>query len=85
MELRTVNDMRKLMAEQILKLRAKKTKAADVNAITNGCGKIFTSIKLEMEYNKMLGTTPNIPMLNSGISKKIAKSLPPPKKMVAVK
>lgn len=82
--MQTVNDMRKILAEQIMKIRAGKAKAVNVNAISNGCGKIFSSIKLELEYNKMLGTTPNIPMLNSGV-KKLPQILKPTQKLLAVK
>jgi len=37
-----------------------KTTPANVNAITNATGKILSTVKLEMEYAKLLGKVPNI-------------------------
>lgn len=60
MQLQTVNDMRLILADEIQKIRDGKTTAANVNAIVNASGKILTTIKMEIEYNKLIGKTPNI-------------------------
>ncbi len=53
-------DLRDILKEEIDKLRAGETTPANINAITNATGKIFASIKLEMEYARMIGEKPNI-------------------------
>jgi hypothetical protein len=63
MELATVNDLRMILADEIKKIRAGETTAANVNAVVNASGKIFTSIKMELEYAKLIGHTPNIPFI----------------------
>jgi len=57
---KNINDLREILSEEIDKLRAGKTTPANINAITNATGKIFSSIKLEMEYAKTLGKKPNV-------------------------
>ena len=64
-ELKTVNDMRSMLTEEIQKLRSGKTTAAAVNAVVNATGKILSSVKLEIEYNKLVGQTPKIPFIES--------------------
>ena len=72
--IKTVNDLRWILAEEIAKIRAGTTTAANVNAITNATGKILSTVKMEIEYNKLLGKTPHIPFIESIDSKKqIAK------------
>lgn len=63
--LKTINDMREILAEEISKIRSGETTAGNVNAIVNASGKILTTIKMEMEYNKLLGKTPFIPFIGS--------------------
>ncbi len=57
---KTINELRTIMAEEIGNLRSGKTTPATVNAITNATGKILSSVKLEMEYLKMIGQKPDI-------------------------
>ena len=52
--------MRNILSEEIDKLREGKTTAANVNAVTNATGKILSTVKLEMEYAKLLGKNPHI-------------------------
>lgn len=66
----TVNDMRKILAEEILRIRSGETTAANVNAIVNATGKILTTIKMEIEYNKLTGRTPQIDFIEASIEKK---------------
>jgi len=55
-----VNQLRKILSEEIQKIRDGTTTAANVNAITNATGKILSTIKLQMEYCKLTGKTPDI-------------------------
>lgn len=55
-----INNLRETLAEEIQKLREGQTNAANVNAVTNATGKILSTVKLEMEYCKMIGRTPDI-------------------------
>jgi len=59
-QINTINDLRKIMAEEIGKIRSGDTTAANVNAITNAVGKILSTVKMEIEYNKLMGRTPVI-------------------------
>lgn len=61
----TLNELRTILSEQIEKIRAGQATAASVNAISNATGKILSSVKLELEYHKMVGKTPNMPGLLS--------------------
>ena len=65
-ELKTVNDMRSILSEEIVKLREGSTTAANVNAIVNATGKILSTVKLEMEYNKLVGKMPDISFIPAG-------------------
>ena len=60
MSKKTLNDLRQILSEEIDKIREGKTSAANVNAITNATGKILSSVKLEMEYVKLLGKVPRL-------------------------
>lgn len=55
-----IDDIRRILGEEIEKLRNGDTTAANVNAVTNATGKILSTIKLEMEYCKLVGKTPTI-------------------------
>ncbi len=59
-DIKRIDDLRRILSEEITKLRKGETTAASVNAITNASGKILSSVKLEIEYGKLLGTTPVI-------------------------
>ena len=65
-ELKTVNDMRVMLTEEIIKLRNGETNAANVNAIVNATGKILSTVKMEIEYNKLLGKVPTITFIQVG-------------------
>ena len=63
MQTKSLNDLRTILSEEIDKVRTGTTSAANVNAVTNATGKILSSIKLEMEYYKLLGKVPDIDFL----------------------
>ena len=61
--IKTINDLRTILAEEIGKIRTGETTAANVNAIVNATGKILTTVKMEIEYNKLMGKAPTIDFL----------------------
>lgn len=69
---KTINDLRAILADEIEKIRSGATTAANVNAIVNATGKILTTVKMEIEYNKLIGKTPNIDFISA------QKNLPEP-------
>jgi len=58
-------DLRGILAEQIDRIRTGDATAATVNAISNATGKYLSTIKIELEYHKLLGKTPHMPGLLS--------------------
>jgi len=62
-EVKTINDLRSILLEEIENLRSGKTSPAAINAITNATGKVISTLKLEMDYAKMTGIKPNVLML----------------------
>lgn len=61
-----LNELRSILSDEIQKIRDGKSSAAAVNAVSNASGKILSSIKLELEYYKLIGKQPNIPAMLSG-------------------
>ena len=68
---KNINDLREILSEEITKLREGKTTPATINAITNATGKIFSSIKLQMEYAKLLGEKPDIKYIGQSESREM--------------
>jgi len=68
-----INSLRNILAEEIDKLRQGQTNAANVNAVTNATGKILSTVKLEMEYCKMVGKTPDIGFISISEKKQLAE------------
>lgn len=59
----SLDDLRAILSDEILKIREGNATAASVNAISNATGKILSSVKLQMEYYKMTGKSIDIPLL----------------------
>lgn len=68
-----IDDIREILADEIINLRKGKTTAAKVNAVTNATGKILQTVKLEMEYCKMVGENPDINFVKRIAAPKIKK------------
>lgn len=49
--------------DQVQNLRSGKTTPASANAVTNAIGKMFTGVKMQMEYYRQTGQTPEIALL----------------------
>ena len=58
-----VKEIQVVLWEQVNAIREGKTTAANANAISNSIGKMFTGVKLQMEYYRLTGATPVIPFL----------------------
>ncbi len=62
----TAADLIDVMAENIQRLRDGEASPAVANAIVNSSAAMLRIVKLQMEYAKMTGKTPEIPMLLTG-------------------
>lgn len=56
--MKSMSDIRELLAEQMDALKQEKTTAATVNAMCNATGKFLATIKLEMEFARLVGKQP---------------------------
>lgn len=72
MSIQTVEDLRNFMAQELERLRDKESTPAAANAAANIAGKMMSSVKMELEYHKMVGVTPAIPFLKKWETKKLA-------------
>jgi hypothetical protein len=66
MAARTLEDYRTTLAKNIERLEAGEVSPAVGNAIAGSVGIVLRSVKLEMEYFRMTGKTPSIPLLDGG-------------------
>lgn len=69
MATRSLEDLRDTLVKNIDRLEAGDVNPAVANAITGAVGTILRSVKLEMEYYRMTGKTPTIPLLDAGEEK----------------
>ena len=72
MGINNVEQLRDFLANELERVSAGGTTPAAANASANLAGKILSSVKMELEYNKMAGSTPNIGFLK-GFENKIKK------------
>jgi hypothetical protein len=65
--MKTVDDMRTILSEQIDGIRNNTTTISKANAIVNAIGKYLHSVRLQLEYCKLQGTAAQVkfPMLES--------------------
>ena len=62
----SASDLLDVLGENIQKLRAGESTPAVANAIVNSSAAMLRIVKLQMDYAKMTGQTPEIPMLLTG-------------------
>lgn len=62
----SLSELRAILSEDIDRVRAGEATAANVNAVSNAIGKFISTVKLEMEYQRLAGKTPNIALLDDG-------------------
>jgi len=68
----TAQDLLEVMGENIMRLRNGEASPAVANAIVNSSAAMLRIVKLQMEYAKMTGATPSIPLLLTGSSRQDA-------------
>lgn len=56
-------DLKKVLADEIDKLREGKTTPKEANAVTQLAGKLISLVKLEIEYNKDKYNNPSEPLI----------------------
>ena len=66
--MKTMHQIREMLCEEIDSLRAKTTTPANVNAIVNATGKILTTVKMEMEYAKLMNKQPDLQFMTLGLT-----------------
>lgn len=71
MPINTVEELREFLSAQMEAVRAGSSTPAAANAGANLAGKMLSSVKMELEYNKMAGATPDIKFLNKSDKKEI--------------
>lgn len=57
MPIKNMDDIRQVLSDEIERLRTGKSTPANLNAITNGVGKIISTVKLEIECAKLANKT----------------------------
>lgn len=62
----TASDLLEVLGENIQRLRTGDSTPAVANAIVNSSAAMLRIVKLQMDYAKMTGKTPEIPMLLAG-------------------
>lgn len=66
-------NLKQILAEQIKRLHSGKGDPKVANSIANCTGKIISTARLELEYCKRAGLTPNIGIIKGEAQKKIVK------------
>lgn len=56
-------ELQGILSDQIDKVVAGEVTPANANAVVNATGVILRSVKLQMDYYRQIGRTPNIPLL----------------------
>jgi hypothetical protein len=61
-KLTNVNNLREMLCEEIEELRKDNSNStpAKLNAIVNASGKVLATVKMQLEYAKLVGKTPGI-------------------------
>lgn len=70
MSINNVDELRSYLSNELERVSSGQTTPAAANASANLAGKILSSVKMELEYNKMVGATPQIGFLK-GFTKKL--------------
>jgi hypothetical protein len=64
----TMAQLRGILSETVLLLRNEEKPPASANAISNAIGKFLSTIRLEMDYQRLSGRKAIIPLLDAGIA-----------------
>jgi hypothetical protein len=63
MAINNVDDLRNFLSNQLERVSTGEITAATANASANLAGKIISSVKIELDYNRLVGATPSIGFL----------------------
>jgi hypothetical protein len=63
MTIKNTEELREFLSNEMSRLGSGETTPASVNAMANLAGKMLQSVKLEIDYNRIVGATPNIEFL----------------------
>jgi hypothetical protein len=63
---RTIEDLRNRLWEGLDQLRAGESTPQIANALAHLSGQYLSTYKLQLEYARLTGTIPNIPLLGAG-------------------
>jgi DNA-binding phage protein len=61
----TLAELQGILSDQIDRIASDETTPAKVNAVVNATATILRTVKMQMDYAKQTGKTPNIPLLLS--------------------
>jgi hypothetical protein len=59
----TLAELQAILSDQIDKIANDETTPAKVNAVVNATATILRTVKMQMDYYRQIGKTPNIPLL----------------------
>lgn len=62
----TLAELQAILSDQIDRVATDQTTPAKVNAVVNATATILRTVKMQMDYAKMVGRTPAIPLLMTG-------------------
>lgn len=72
MSIKNVEELRDYLASELERVSAGEITPATANASANLAGKILSSVKMELEYNRMSGSSPDIGFLK-GLDNKMKR------------
>ena len=59
----TLAELQAILSDQIDRIVSDETTPAKVNAVVNATATILRTVKMQMDYYRQIGKTPNIPLL----------------------
>jgi hypothetical protein len=71
MSINNVEELREFLAIELERLRTGTTTPASASASANIAGKMIASVKMELDYNKMVGANPSIGFLGKSKMEKL--------------
>jgi hypothetical protein len=71
--MKNVEELREFLTKELQRVSDGEITPAAANASANLTGKILSSVKLELEYNKMTGHNPNISFLGKETNNRLKK------------
>jgi hypothetical protein len=69
MAITNVDELREFLSKEMEKVSSGESTPANANAQANLAGKIIQSVKIELDYNKMVGANPSIKFLGEKLGR----------------